>query len=379
MCGGDGYLTAMLRCRLHIALFLSGPLLVRPPLLPPRPSFAMNPNLIGSIEIGTLVAVILLGMVTVQIYVYYLNFPHDSRIIKSLIALVWVTEVAHVVGICYGLYRITVTRYGHLDLPIPLELCIAAILGNAIHPVVQAIFTTRIYQFGRNRANRILTAACWAISGFIFGATVLLSIKVFSAPDVNQFEEQWAWLIMGLFGATAAVDLVIAAAMCYYTLRNRASLRPEKPNTIDTFVSWTAQTGVFTSIAAITVVIFFALMKQNHIWLTLLILTTGLYSNSLLSLLNGRLQLGYQTEAPFSISLATFNRSHRTNRSQVQFSYPPTVHLKPPSVQMTNSKPPSNPSSPSTRSLAGSSRTASGMLTSPSLHHTLPREYSPRI
>jgi len=243
-----------------------------------------------------------------------------------------------------------------LDLPIPLEMCTAAILGNAIHPLVQAIFTARIYQFAHNRSNRLLTAFCWAISGFTLGATVLLSIKVFSATSIDQFEDQWAWLIMGLFGATATVDLVIAAAMCFYTLKNRVSLRAENSNKIDTFISWTAQTGVFTSIAAITVTVFFALMRQNHIWLTLLILTTGLYSNSLLSLLNGRLQLGYQTEAPFTISLATFHPSTRS-QNQVQFSYPPTVHLKPPPVQFTdNSKPPSDPSS------AGSLRVTSGML-----------------
>jgi hypothetical protein len=48
-----------------------------------------------------------------------------------------ITETAHVAGICYGLYRITITRYGHLDLPIPLEMCTAAILGHMVHPLVQ--------------------------------------------------------------------------------------------------------------------------------------------------------------------------------------------------------------------------------------------------
>ncbi|KAJ7454849.1 hypothetical protein FB451DRAFT_656794 [Mycena latifolia] len=224
----------------------------------------MNPNLLGGIEVGTLVAVILLGMVTVQIYVYYINFPHDSRIIKTLIALVWATEAAHVGGICYGLYKMTVTRYGHLDLPIPLELCTAAILGNAVHPLVQAIFTARIYQLGNTPQNRMLTAVCWALSGFVLGATVLLSIKVFAATSIEQFEDEWAWLILALFGATAATDLLIAASMLFYTLKNRALLRPESVNKIDTFISWTAQTGVFTTIAAITIVVFFATMKQTR-------------------------------------------------------------------------------------------------------------------
>ncbi|KAJ7608468.1 hypothetical protein DFH06DRAFT_194464 [Mycena polygramma] len=346
----------------------------------------MNPNLLGGIEIAAVVAVILLGMVTVQIYVYYVNFRYDSRIIKTLIAIVWVTETGHVVGICYGLYRMTITRYGHLDLPIPLELCMAAILGNVIHPLVQAIFTARIYQLGTNVQNRFLAAVCWAISGFNLGATILLSIKVFSATSIDQFEDQWNWLILGLFGATGGVDLLIAASMCYYTLKNRALMKPERGK-IDTVISWTTQTGLLTCMAAITVAVCFATMKQDHIWLPLLILTTGLYSNSLLSLLNGRLHLGYQTPDPFMISLSTFRQSTRS-RGQIPFSHPPTVHLRPPSPLAKNTNSVSDGQGLSTH--AGSMHTglnadsiragsirgtgASGILAAPSLHYTMARE-----
>ncbi|KAJ7220004.1 hypothetical protein GGX14DRAFT_8231, partial [Mycena pura] len=262
----------------------------------------MNPNFLGGIEIGTLLAVILLGMVTVQIYVYYANFPHDSRAIKALIAVVWFIETAHVAAICYGLYRITITRYGHLDLPMPMEMCTVVILGNLVHPLVQAIFTARICQLGNSPQNRIVTNVCWAISGFVFGVTVLLSIKAFSASSVDQFQDQWDWLILSLFGATAAVDLLIAATMGCYTAQNRTLSDAESSNKLDTLILWTAPTGLLTSTAAVAVVIVFATMRRNHLWLAVLIVNTGLYSNSLLSLLNGRLQLGYQTEAPFTIS-----------------------------------------------------------------------------
>ncbi|KAK7032915.1 hypothetical protein R3P38DRAFT_2919695 [Favolaschia claudopus] len=326
----------------------------------------MNPNLLGGIEIGALVAVILLGMVTVQIYVYYMNFPLDSRIIKALITLIWVTEAAHAVATCHGMYKITVTRYGHLDLPIPLELCMAAILGNAIHPVVQAIFIARIYQFSKHLSNRALTAICWAISGFTLGATVLLSIKVFAATSLDLFEEEWDWLILGLFGATGGVDLLIAASMCFYTLKNRAILKVET-GTIDTIISWTAQTGLFTCMAAIAVAVCFATMRRDHVWLPLLIVTTGIYSNSLLSLLNGRLNLGYQTESPFVISLSTFRKTNRSRGlGNAQFSYPPNVHLELP--------PPATPKPASSwagSTRAGSTHAESAGMTSP--HYTLAR------
>ncbi|KAJ6460381.1 hypothetical protein C8R47DRAFT_126346 [Mycena vitilis] len=344
----------------------------------------MNPNLLGGIEIAAVVAVILLGMVTVQIYVYYVNFRYDSRIIKTLIAIVWATETGHVVGICYALYRITITRYGHLDLPIPLELCMAAILGNVIHPLVQAIFTARIYQLGTNVQNRFLAAVCWAISGFTLGAIILLSIKVFSATSIDQFETQWNWLILGLFGATGGVDLLIAVSMCYYTLKNRALLKPERGK-IDTVISWTTQTGLLTCMAAIAVAVCFATMKQDRKTFVLTLCTT--LTNSLLSLLNGRLHLGYQTPDPFMVSLSTFRQSTRS-RGQIPFSHPPTVHLRPPSplekdTNLTNDGQGSSTHAGSMHSglnadsiRAGSLRStgASGIVAPSSLHYTMARE-----
>ncbi|KAJ7052437.1 hypothetical protein C8F01DRAFT_1170031 [Mycena amicta] len=280
----------------------------------------MNSNFLGGIEVSILVAVILLGMVTVQIFVYYSNFSGDSRTIKTLIAIVWLLETAHAGAICYGLYRVTITRYGRLDLPLPLEMVRTVLLGSVVHPLVQAIFTTRIYQLGRNPVNRILTAVCWAMSGFVLGTTVLLSIKVFSVSSLDQFEQQWAWLILGLFATTAMVDLVIAGAMLYYTSRSgQLTDQAVKINNLDTLILWTAQTGLLTGAASVAVLVVFALMKQNHLWLALLVLNTGVYSNSLLSLLNGRLHLGYQAEVPFTISLSTGNMT----------SIPPAAHLRP--------------------------------------------------
>ncbi|KAJ7914859.1 hypothetical protein B0H13DRAFT_2324860 [Mycena leptocephala] len=169
--------------------------------------------------------------------------------------------------------------------------------------------------------NRRLLGDIW----FTLGVTVLLAIKVFAATSIDQFEEEWDWLILGLFGATGGVDLLIAASMCYYTMKNRAILSPSASGKIDTIISWTAQTGLFTCMAAIAVTVCFATMKQDrksfrYIWLPLLILTTGLYSNSLLSLLNGRLHLGYQTADPFMITLSTFRQSSRNRSAQPQFS-----------------------------------------------------------
>ncbi|KAJ7284804.1 hypothetical protein C8J57DRAFT_1670401 [Mycena rebaudengoi] len=297
---------------------------------------------VGGIEIGALLATILLGMATVQIYVYYRHFPNDSWYIKSMIAIIWLIETAHVAAICYGLYTMTITGYGHLDLPLPFEMCIAAILGNAIHPLVQAIFTARIYQLGRRKPIPIIS---WTISGFILGATVILSVKMFSAASIEQYENDWSWLLLVLFCSTACVDVLIAASMTYYTVQHRAMLAQKTSNRFDAFIVWTSQTGVFNAVVGILVaatVSYIELLLPvavddaviiHILWFAILFLATGLYSNSLLSLLNGRLTLYHQSEAPFFISTVG-----RTVPHQVSFVHPAAPDLKPPS-DFTGSKP----------------------------------------
>jgi hypothetical protein len=43
----------------------------------------------GAIEIGTLLSGVLFGLITAQTYVYFKNFPRDSRFIKALVCVLY--------------------------------------------------------------------------------------------------------------------------------------------------------------------------------------------------------------------------------------------------------------------------------------------------
>nr|GAT60981.1 predicted protein [Mycena chlorophos] len=300
---------------------------------------------LSCLEIGILLAAILLGMATVQTFVYYSNFD-DSTVIKLLVEslpssnrrlvlnnpqifLIWLVEMVHGGAACYDLYGVTVSRYGHLDLALPPELCAAVILGGVVHPVVQGIFTTRIYQLGHNAANRCLTAVLWGLCGFGLGATVLLAVKMLtgSGSSLAVLEQQWSWLILTLFGANAAANVLIAGALAYYTRGHMPDV-----NYLDRLALWTAQTGLFMALTSISVLVMFAWKQQNHLWFALLVLSTGVYSNSLLSLLNGRLHFGYQADMPFSISLSATQQRQSHNFTPVNIASPPPQipQFKPP-------------------------------------------------
>ncbi|KAF7312142.1 hypothetical protein MIND_00226600 [Mycena indigotica] len=352
----------------------------------------MNDIFLGGIEVAILVTVILFGMVTVQVFVYYSNFPDDSRIIKTLLAIIWVIEAGHVGALCYGLYTCTVAKYGVPDIPVPKEMYSAAILGSVAHPLVQAIFIARIRQLASNSVNRFFTAAAWGVSGFNFGATVLLSIKIFSVQTLDQFEDQWSWFMLARLASTVAVDLIIFGAMLYCTAHSHpseyvhvfclfsASEQHTSVNHLDKLVLFTAQTGLCLVIMSAAVLVMFSLLKHNRKsvasytrfehrrYLNFLLQANVnlseylVYSNSLLSLLNGRLHLGFKPDLPFTISLSTLHNQTSPRNDSI----PPATHLKPP-IQT----PLTSPASLKPSSLAHSSIHFSAQLDSPKSKHEM--------
>jgi len=255
-----------------------------------------NPNVIGGLEIGVLLATLLYGMGTVQTYLYYRNFPKDSRRMKTTIAVIWIAETGHSICISWGIYNMTITHYGAPPnlISIPHGFASAAAFGAIIHPLVQATFTYRIYQLSQNVYISVL---CWSISVYILVCTLVFvgTSVTFASPLtielMNKYEDKWGWLIFSLFTASAFVDVMIAGSCCYFLQVNRSRALKRTASIIDKLMKWTIETGLVTSITAIVVVICFATMRDNYAWLAVFISMTGLYPNSLLALLNGRLEL----------------------------------------------------------------------------------------
>ncbi|KAJ7592956.1 hypothetical protein C8J56DRAFT_486348 [Mycena floridula] len=245
----------------------------------------MDLQITGSIEIGVSVAVILLGISTVQTFVYFQtgSFARDSRLLKFTIATLLLLELGHTVSVSWGLYVVVIRHYGQLFLPLPRQLRVGAVAGSIVHPLVQAIYAARIYQFS---SSIILPAICWAFTGAIVGATILLIVQVASMASMSQLVDEWRWLLLALFTATACIDLIIASAMYNNLMRHSKTL---SSSPFDIMSSRLVQSGALMSITAIGGAICFGLMSHNNVWLSILLVMTGVHTNSILALLNGRL------------------------------------------------------------------------------------------
>ncbi|KAF7332741.1 ANK-REP-REGION domain-containing protein [Mycena kentingensis (nom. inval.)] len=66
----------------------------------------------GALFIGVLFSALFLGLLTVQIYTYFSNFPADSLWLKLLVGFVWLLDAAHLGIVSQSSYHYLVTSWG---------------------------------------------------------------------------------------------------------------------------------------------------------------------------------------------------------------------------------------------------------------------------
>ncbi|PPQ94590.1 hypothetical protein CVT25_011903 [Psilocybe cyanescens] len=185
--------------------------------------FKFNPNLtLGAIEIGVLVSTFLFGLVTVQCYIYVHRFPKDPVLLRVLVPVVWLLELAHTICICQALYEITVTQYGHpelLDIP-PDSLNVAVLFSGFIGPIEQCWFAHRIHKFTHTLPIPLL---CTSLALLRCIGSIALSIIALHRLTVEVYYAHWSWLLTAILVIGAGTDVVLAAALCWYLSRWRDS------------------------------------------------------------------------------------------------------------------------------------------------------------
>ncbi|KAF7328892.1 hypothetical protein MVEN_02518900 [Mycena venus] len=219
-------------------------------------SFDAN-GTIGAYQIGVLISCVLLGVMTTQTYIYYSRFPEDPPILKVLVAFVWVCEVAHAICIAHALYHFTIVDFGHPErlfsrLPVSLDTAI--------------FFSALIEQSG----------------------SVVTFIVTLRLPSLQSYIAHWSWLSISQWSASAVNDILTTATLVVLLYNQRRSAQRKTVALVDKIIVWTIETGMLTSALAIFMIIFYLTMKERMIWLGAYVISSRLYSNSLLASLNSR-------------------------------------------------------------------------------------------
>ncbi|KAJ6460986.1 hypothetical protein C8R45DRAFT_1028880 [Mycena sanguinolenta] len=248
-------------------------------------------NTLGALEIGVLLSFMLYGVSLTQTYIYYNRFPDDPPKLKALVAVVCVFEGAHAICIAHGLYTYTIIDYGHperLAYALPKSILVSAFLGVVISTVVQGFFAFRANTFTKKPYIYLM------VSVIIFCRLVAISAVSFMGMSMTllvPFENRWGWLVIVGLGISAAVDVAVAAILVVSLRIQSRGVRKRTTALVDQLIAWTIETALISSVLSIGIFICFVTMKHNLIWLAMLMVSTRVFSNSLLASLNSRAML----------------------------------------------------------------------------------------
>jgi len=243
---------------------------------------------LGAVEIATFFSIFLLGVSVSQGYAYFRRSGGDRWTLKLMVTLLLFLEIFHSFTAAHTIYYDTVTRWNRAEIN-SYSLSANVLNESLITVVVQAFFSHRIYRLSGKLPIGI---ACFglAILRFIGGIAMAAEslIDVRRTPNWVVFISRFNWLVTSALALGGATDVLIAASMLFY-LRKLASPSNMKSTTevLNRLVRYSLQTGLFTSLTSVAVIICFQAMK-NLVWFGLYIVLAKIYSNSLLASLNAR-------------------------------------------------------------------------------------------
>ncbi|KAH0582191.1 hypothetical protein H2248_011838 [Termitomyces sp. 'cryptogamus'] len=220
----------------------------------------LTPTL-GVYEIGVLISMFLFGLVTVQTFTYYKKFPKDPWYLRLYVGVLWFTELVHTMLTAHSLYFISVMCYGEPEFisVFPSTLVGAVGLFGIIGPAVQAFFANCI----RILSSKWLPPCiCWFLSFLRFVSVMAIVVASCKTRSIAAFRKQWLWLLVASLAISAAVDVLIAAALCYYLWHRRQTALASTKRVVDRLIAWTIQTGLLTSVATTTMLITFIVLND---------------------------------------------------------------------------------------------------------------------
>ncbi|KAJ7195334.1 hypothetical protein GGX14DRAFT_677098 [Mycena pura] len=235
----------------------------------------------GTMLIGTYFAIFFQGMLTVQAYVYYESFPNDPMRLKSLVALVWTIDLAHLILICNGMYIALVTNWGNFEtLGTTIEsFNIHILVSGAATVLCQGFFIYRVYVFSKKN---------WLLSGLLalavlvdLGLDIWLTIRI-TRDRCFAVLDTIGPIAIPMLSIGAGVDLAIAILMVYYLEHGRTGFA-QTDFVVTKIIQYAVSTSLVTSLLALGSVTAYAINPNNFAYIALGSSLGRMYTNALLA------------------------------------------------------------------------------------------------
>jgi len=290
------------------------------PALPPIPDNIAS--LTAPIILGEIFSSYLFGVLTVQVYVYHMNFPDDLNYIKGFVYTVFLIELASILMSISDMFQWFGSGYGNLIAlgNIQLSGVDTPMLGAFVAAAVQMFYCYRIYTINKKARWVSVIVALLALTQIVaglYGAVVGEQAKTFIAAEGRSKVSVYV-----LFVGAAVTDVLIVMAMTTLLLfsgstKIQSSSHGRSNSRIKKVLNLIVETNIASASLALLTLILFAAVPNTNFFTCPSYVLPRIYSNSLLLILNNRyyLTIGAGKEPSSGI----FKLSTTRNKSTTDF------------------------------------------------------------
>ncbi|EGN94749.1 hypothetical protein SERLA73DRAFT_187806 [Serpula lacrymans var. lacrymans S7.3] len=239
----------------------------------------------GPILLGFFFNWALVGALTIQVFLYHIHYPNDSKKIKYLVYGLYLTEWVQTILMTNDAFQWFVFGYGH---PNTLDNYYTSwfnvpVLTGIISMVVQLFFSWRVWILARKYlipctiAFIALTQGC---AGVASGIQLRELPNFLALSTLSPAVSVW-------HAGSATADILIAVSMTYLLLK-RKSTHDGTNYVVLRLIQLTVETGSITAVASILDLVLFLVFPNTNLHMCAAIMLGKLYTNSLVVGLNNR-------------------------------------------------------------------------------------------
>ncbi|KDR72270.1 hypothetical protein GALMADRAFT_253096 [Galerina marginata CBS 339.88] len=260
--------------------------------MPPSPlTPAELGRIAGPLLIGYILNWGLFGVLSMQVYVYYLAFPKDRAPFKALVCGAYLLEATQTFLFTTSAFRTFAFGFGNPAILNEVDILwfSVSIMGGMVAFVAQSFYAYRIMVLSSSKivAGLIMLLACFSLAGAIaIGVQTKNAVLFSNLPGRSSFITAGIWE-----GGSAACDVLIAVSMTYYLNRYDSQVKQTKA-LVRKITRLTIETGALTAAVAILTLILTFLPGHPTYYQTTISVLGKLYSNSMMASFNSRANLG---------------------------------------------------------------------------------------
>ncbi|KAG8920307.1 hypothetical protein FRC01_000829, partial [Tulasnella sp. 417] len=266
----------------------------------------------------------LYGILILQTYIYYLSFPKDSKLIKSLVYGLFFLDTIQTVMTTHNAWHFLSEGWGRVGVLADPGADQSTLFVRPNNYAVQLFFSWRIWKL----------SGFWWLAGFISCAALAQGISACVTGiwfailnDITKIALLDASAGVWLAGS-AITDLFITVSLVWVLQRKtQGGLTSNTEDIISRLIRLTVQTGAVTTFAATAELIMYLKTPENNLHMIPGLALSKLYTNTLMATLNARSDTfstsqrsRSNTDQGISMSRATrrVNNPQKSSNGQIQ-------------------------------------------------------------